>query len=536
MPLDRQRAVLLIRVSDIRQEREGLSLDNQEQTLRAYAQERQFVIDREFRFQETADLKIRRNFQEMVNYVKSRKDVTEIVGYRVDRLTRNYHDHVLLDELRLNHGKELHFVHDRLVINRQSVGRDISEWDTKVYLAKSYLNRLKEDARTTIKYKLSRGEWPGKAPYGYLNTRRNGRGWIEACERTAPIAEQVLRLYASGAHSMQQVRELIRSEFGVELAHGRVDHILKNPFYTGWMRFEGNLYRHAYTPLIPQNIFNKILEVKASHKKVKYKFAGLEFPYRGLVVCGHCGCRVTCERKRKGGRTYHYYHCTQFFGKHRAAYVSEREMNAQFDALLKGITIPTKWATAIEQILVGSKAQSQEQIESRRKTLTAERRRMQTRLETLYDDRLDGVLSFENYQSRREKTEQSIQAIDRQLDELAISQTEPNSMAISVVRFCSKVRQAFERSKASEKREILKLILSNCELHGKRLVWKLNKPFDTVFIHGDRHIWLHLADAFRNDVGDFEVTGDQVNQLLSVITNDDQFRDPLQPEELHPLN
>src|ERR1051326_7394674 len=97
------KAVLLIRVSDHRQEKEGLSLDNQEEVLRRYADERDFEIAQEFRFQETADHKIRTRFMGFVNFVKRRKDIAAIISYRVDRLTRNYRDHVLMDDLRLEY-------------------------------------------------------------------------------------------------------------------------------------------------------------------------------------------------------------------------------------------------------------------------------------------------------------------------------------------------------------------------------------------------------------------------------------------------
>lgn len=425
-------------------------MDNQEHTLRAYALEHGYHVEREFRFQETADLKIRRKFQEMISFVKARKSVTAIIGYRVDRLTRNYHDHVVLDDLRLNHGKMLHFVHDRLVIDRNSVGREITEWDTKVYLAKAYLNRLKEDARATITFKLSKGEWPGKAPYGYRNTKKDGRSWIEPHETESVIAARMQRLYAGGSHSMESVRAAVKKEYGAALSKGKVDHILKNPFYSGWMRFEGQLYRHGYTPIVPFSVYRRILEVKEGHKKVSYKFAGLEFPYRGILTCGTCGCRVTCERKRKGGRTYHYYHCTQYFGKHEAAYLSEAELDERFDALLRRLTIPPKWAEKIERRLMARSKESSAVLDKRRKLLLAERQRVQTRLETLYDDRLDGVLPLEAYQERRAKAEQTVVELDRQLEDLTRTTTDGYECSISFVRLCSRVREGFKGSKASK--------------------------------------------------------------------------------------
>ncbi|MBC8523623.1 recombinase family protein [PVC group bacterium] len=130
------KAVILARVSTLRQEEEGLSLDNQEATLRQYAQKHNFEVVKEFRFSESADSKIRTKFLEMIDFVKKNDDVRAIIAFRVDRITRNFRDAVLMDDLRSNHNKELHFVYDRLVIDHRTVGRDQTDWDLKVFLAK----------------------------------------------------------------------------------------------------------------------------------------------------------------------------------------------------------------------------------------------------------------------------------------------------------------------------------------------------------------------------------------------------------------
>ena len=156
-----KKAVILARVSTLRQEKEGLSLkDIQLPILRDYAKDNDLEVVREFVFSESADRKIRTKFTEMIDFVKSKTDVEAIIAYRVDRVTRNYRDAVLIDDLRSEYKKEIHFVYDRLVISQKTIGHNITDWDTKVYLAKQFLNRLKDDAITTAQRKLANGEWP----------------------------------------------------------------------------------------------------------------------------------------------------------------------------------------------------------------------------------------------------------------------------------------------------------------------------------------------------------------------------------------
>ena len=67
------KAIILARVSTVRQEKEGLSLkDIQLPILREYAQSKELGVKREFVFSESADRKIRKNFNEMIEFVKDR--------------------------------------------------------------------------------------------------------------------------------------------------------------------------------------------------------------------------------------------------------------------------------------------------------------------------------------------------------------------------------------------------------------------------------------------------------------------------------
>ena len=75
------RAVILARVSTARQEEEGLSLDNQLQTLRDYAARNEIEVVKEFRFSESADRKIRKKFLEMVDFIRQHSEVKAIIAY-----------------------------------------------------------------------------------------------------------------------------------------------------------------------------------------------------------------------------------------------------------------------------------------------------------------------------------------------------------------------------------------------------------------------------------------------------------------------
>jgi len=321
------KAVILARVSTQKQEKEGLSLkDIQLPVLRDYARDKGSTVEQEFVFSETADNKIRKKFDEMVDYVKTNEDIKAIVAYRVDRITRNFRDAVSIDDLRLNFNKEIHFVHDRLVISKGTIGRDIQDWDTKVYLAKQYLNRLKEDATYSASTMLRNGLLPGKAPYGYRNIiQQDKKKWVVPEPVETTVVQKMYEWYGTECSSLLKIKDMVKETFNLNFSNGYVDFILKNPFYCGTMLYDGEQYPHGYERIIPRELFDKVQAIKNGYMKKHSKFAGLPYLYRGLIQCADCGCLITPEKKK--GK-YVYYHCTEYNGKHGAKWVREEELTA----------------------------------------------------------------------------------------------------------------------------------------------------------------------------------------------------------------
>src|SRR3989339_1836132 len=89
--------VIYVRVSSKEQAEEGYSIESQQQFLRQYALEKGLSIVKEFVESESAKVKGRPIFNEMVSFIKRQKQVKTILCEKTDRLYRNFTDHVALD-------------------------------------------------------------------------------------------------------------------------------------------------------------------------------------------------------------------------------------------------------------------------------------------------------------------------------------------------------------------------------------------------------------------------------------------------------
>lgn len=493
-----EKAIIIARVSTLKQEKEGLSLQEiQLPLLRDYAKDKGFILDKEFTFSETADEKIRRKFNDIITYVKSHPDVRNIISFRVDRVTRNYRDAVLFDGLRMDYDKQLHFVYDRLVLDKKSMGRDIQDWDTKVYLAKQVINRLREDAINSAQAKLSRGEINGKAPYGYRNItlpNTNNQKWVEVEPFEAMIVKEIYEWYASSAYSMDIIRTGLKEKYDLKMSKGKLDFILKCRFYYGEIEYDGQIYPHKYETIVTREQYEKVQAIKLGFNKKHYKFAGLPYIYRGIMRCAECGLAITPEKKK--GK-YVYYHCTEYNGKHNAQWVREEDITAGFKSMLATIKMPDDVLNDLTETLRASHKDKSHNVKTLHTEWNAEYNKIEHRIEQMYEDQLDGRITHDMYDKKYKEYRKTQSELQDKMNKLQKADDEYYITCGYLLKLASKAGELFESSEPAEKREILKLLLQNCTLDGTSVCYDLKKPFDTLFDLGSRHIWLPRVDSNR---------------------------------------
>lgn len=507
-----KKAVILARVSTKRQEEEGLSLKEiQLPVLRQYAKEHDFEVSPkdEFVFQESADSKIRKKFDEMIDYVRKNKDISAIITFRVDRITRNFRDAVSLDTLRNEGDKEIHFVNDHLVINKKSSGRDIQDWDLKVFLAKQTINRLKDDEQISRKKKLDNGELPGPAPFGYINvTLDTKKKWIVPHEFNSIVVKQMFAWYASSNYSLLEISRKLKSEYSIIKSKSAVQFLLQNRFYIGKITNEDKEYSHNYTLVIEKEQFDMVQNLMAqrSGKFKRFKYAGKEFAYRGLFRCQQCGCMITPETKKKKladgtVRLHTYYHCTNYHRAHqKLEHIKESVIDDQFIALFDNLAIPEH---ELKKVVTSLKQSHQEKnyfFDQELKHLNTQLKRQKNRVRIAHDDRLDECITKDRYEEIRQKSEEEQESILRKIRSLEKAEKEYYLTTACLVEIASRTSDIFSRSKPMEKRALLNFVLSNRTLDGKKVRYEVKYPFSEVLKYAPSSNWLAPWNDFGRNI------------------------------------
>lgn len=339
---------------------------------------------------------------------------------------------------------------------------------------------------------LRSGIWPGKATYGYKNIdKENDTKWIVFEPFEAQVVEKMYEWYSTGAYSMNLIRSEVKKVFNISFSKGRIDHILKNPFYHGMMLYNGQEYPHNYDRIITKPLFDKVQEIKTGHHKKHFKYAGLPFLYRGLIKCADCGCLITPEKKtKKRGQVYHYYHCTQYNGKHGAEWLREEELTRQFAEVFRGLQMPDD---VLEDIVEALRSTHKGKSEFQKTILAqyqAEHKKYQDRIEKMYEDKLDGSITESFYEEKRNEYRVKQQELNKKITKLQFADEEYYLTSEYILKLASRASELFESSELQERRLLLKMTLQNLTLEGKKVQFQVQKPFDTILQYANRQAWL----------------------------------------------
>jgi len=483
-----KKAIILARVSTEEQISEGFSIPAQLEKSRRYAREKNFIVQSEYQFDESSFKDRRTKFEKVIEEIKESNENIILIVETIDRLQRSFKESVLLDIFRKEGKLEIHFLRENLIIHKNSNSSEIQRWDLGVLMAKSYVLQISDNVKRSINHKLKNGEWPGKAPYGYTNKKReDGKNWIYLDSLESKIVKKIYEWYSTKSYSMNEIVQKLIETFNLSLHKGKIDHIMKNPFYYGVMRYDKKLYPHKYDSVITKKLFDTVQEIKKGYNKKHFKFAGLPYLYRGLIKCSKCGCMITPEKKK--GK-YVYYHCTEYYGKHQASWIREENLTEQFAKIFKGLHIPKDISEGIAKTLKESHQGKVEYYKSLYSDLQTEFGKYQNRIEKMYEDYLDGCITQGLYNKKQQEYRAKQEEIEKKMKNLQQADEEYYITASYILSLANRAHDLFKSSEPGIKRQLLKLVLQNCEIDNVSLRYTLNYPFSAIFNFTNSHNWL----------------------------------------------
>lgn len=481
-----KRFIALARVSSREQEREGFSLDVQEDAFQEYAGKNNGTLVEVFRIAETATKADERKvFNEVIQFAKKHhQSLDGILFYKVDRAARNLKDFVLLEELETDFG--IDFISITQPTQNTPAGRMMRR---QLATIASYTTEQQSlDVREGIAKRVERGLPPSRAPFGYRNVRKNGRSVVEVHPENGFKVQEIFRLYAYQGVSVEAIREKL---FGDGMFYAaskpkfsttKLYAVLHDRHYIGEIKHRGKWHPGAQEPLIDEATWSRVqvLLGKKVYRSHEMLFAG------GLISCGHCGRSISAEVKEKrtkvGLKRYTYYRCARYTGDgHPRLRLSESDIDRQvvtlFQVLHERCGPIRSWIAEVDKARRSADLQAGQQ---KLRELKRQSSRVAGQQEELLELRLSGKITDDRFESKQSELEQRLDLLAEQIAVQSSGKVFAGDGAFDAGNLFRLIVDRWADAGFHAKRRILEIVFSTLTLHGEAVVTDNGTPFEQL--------------------------------------------------------
>ncbi len=472
------------RVSSREQEREGFSLEVQEEAFGHFAKSKNGVVDKIFRIAETATkAEERKVFREATDFAKQHAaEYDGMLFYKIDRAARNMKDLLLLEDIEEKYG--LPFISVTQPVENTPTGRMIRR--TLATMGAFQTEQQSLDIRSGIAKRVALGWFPSRCPYGYRNVRHDGRATAEVHPENAAKVRRAGELRIYGHLSPELIAErlyeegLFYADSKPRFSPSKLYEMLTDLSYIGFVWYRGKWHPGQHKPLFDKVTWELLqqsfgLRLYKAHDKT---YAN------ELIYCGFCGHFVTCEVKPKTTKAglieYRYYRCARYRRPgHPGIRLKEVELDLQARQLLDSFRA---FRPDMQQLLLNAAVDRLQQDRAGSEIRSEEAKRQLALIEGQRDEllnlRLARSIPEEKFNAKQAELLERESTIRRQMQTIAELRTHDDALAARAPAVFDHIQQDWDSLTCTSKHEILRLVSGGFVLDGRVLVPKNGTPLE----------------------------------------------------------
>ena len=471
---------LYARKSTEDEERQVMSIEAQLAELADFAKRENLDIAERFIESKSAKKPGREIFNEMIQKIYESKEPVGILAWHPDRLARNSIDGGQVIYL-IDIGKIASLRFPTFWFEPTPQGLFMLQ--VAFGQSKYYSDNLSENVKRGIRQKLRRGEWPGLAPFGYVNNPKTRT--IEPDQMKARVIKKAFEEYAQGRHTLESLGQRLSfwgvvSRTGKPLCKATLQRMLTNKVYLGLIIHNSETYEGGFPSIVSGATFEKVQEVLKNRAKPRHSKKRHYFPFTGLLTCGECGAAITAQWARGNGGTYRYYRCTKRLGSCSQRYLREDLLVEQLKDKISKVALCEDWK---EKMLAKVEMWEKENIQSPQsfaQNLEKDIKDTETKLDRLVNAFLDGSIEKETYLAKKDefiKTKTDLNKRKSDFGRKGNNWIEPLKEWILAAHHAEKLASS---NNFDEIKSFAEKIGTNRRLLDRKLIFDFVRPFDFV--------------------------------------------------------
>lgn len=378
-----------------------------------------------------------------------------VVTKDLSRLGRDYIDTGMYVERYFpEHNIRYIAINDDVDTFKETSGSDMMPF--KLSMNDMYAKDISKKVRSSLIAKKKEGLFLGStACYGYMKSPKDKHTLIPNPE-TAPIVKKIFELYISGYSSSEIADMLTRDEVPTPVMakcmsgrlkkadhphiweHTSISNIIKNKTYTGCLiqhtsqninyktkkrralpKSEWIITKDAHEPIIDIRIFELAQDIKKRYNTYTPDRRNVEYALANLVYCKDCGARMSISYDRKRDRTTMNCATYRKFSKHGfcfSHYISYTKLEKTVFSKIREISSLYLDNEAFEKMLRNNYIDPTKEIENRISDTKFKIRKLEMKLDALYDDKFNGLINNDMYERLSKTSNDEITSLNRKIE------------------------------------------------------------------------------------------------------------------------
>lgn len=442
----------------------GYSLDNQEKFCRGFSEVEGYKVFHTWREEgESAKTANRTQLKLMMRFCEQdRKQISRVVVYKVDRLSRNTGDYFALKTFFNKLGITLVSATEKL---EDTPGGKF--YETLLSAAAEFDNNVRSQRTTEgMKARLMGGSWSSVAPWGYINTtdRLNNKIIAPHPER-AEAVKIMFEMYATGKYTFEEIAGAVnklglKSRHGMKISKQLVSKIVVNPIYYGMIvvpKF-GISTQGLHEPIITKELFEKSVSTKKgiSDRNLPRTRNNIYYPLRG-IRCSGCGGSISGGKSKGRTKYYEYYGCFNKSCLKRTS-ISKNVFEKEFTDFLSDLTPNTVFFDCLEEaIRIAHKSELQSVVETERK-IRGRITKLEESKRKLVTMRMDKEISSDEFGSYNEEFNLELTSLQNSLIALAPPELEIENVVKTGIEFLKHLPENWKSLEVKDLRVLRNLL------------------------------------------------------------------------------